>query len=204
MQFIQSQINWEEVALCRPHSQKVLHAPHVAGHLFSAKERRRRSKQTWIQVANHEMQETRGTFSEKLCRWWKSRELKESCSCSECQKIKVAFDFGFTCPLKIMFVAFYGGEINFFRSSWSLETSGWNPRVLYNSNLKQLKVSPIKNYCITCLLFVININANIQEKLKPGASSPGAKQFGDQPTNQWINRPINGRTKSLIEVLARD
>jgi hypothetical protein len=51
-------------------------------------------------------------------------------------------------------------------------------------------------------LFVTNINANIQEKLKPGASSPGAKQYRDQPTNRQINQLINGWTKSLIEALA--
>jgi hypothetical protein len=44
-----------------------------------------------------------------------------------------------------------------------------------------------------------------QEKLKPGASSPGTKQHGDrrtnQPTDQPTDQPTNRRTKSLIEAL---
>jgi hypothetical protein len=36
-------------------------------------------------------------------------------------------------------------------------------------------------------------HSTTRAKLKPGASSPGAKQYGDQPTN--------GRTKFLIEAL---
>jgi hypothetical protein len=65
-------------------------------------------------------------------------------------------------------------------------------------------VSPIKNYSITCLLFVISINANIQKKLKPGASSPGAKQYGQSnrqsnmgTTNQPTDQPTNQRTDEV-------
>jgi hypothetical protein len=33
-----------------------------------------------------------------------------------------------------------------------------------------------------------------QEKLKPGAGSPGAKQYGDQQTNGQTNQWTNGTT----------
>jgi hypothetical protein len=42
-----------------------------------------------------------------------------------------------------------------------------------------------------------------QEKLKLGASSPGAKQYGEGRTNGPTDQPTNGRTKSFIEALVR-
>jgi hypothetical protein len=45
----------------------------------------------------------------------------------------------------------------------------------------------------------IELNLKSRVKLQPGTSSPGVKQYGDQP----MDRQTNQQMKSLIEVLAR-